>query len=237
MAQKIMIKGAIVSNNDYPVYEWLDIEATSPKIVHDQLAEANGQPVEVDINSGGGDVFAGSEIYSALRAYSLNGGRVTVNIVGLAASIASVIAMAGDVVRITPVGQIMIHNAHINGASGDYRDMNHMSGVLKNVNQTLANAYRLKTGKTESELLAMLDEETWLTPEQALLHGFVDQILFDNQAQSASLSLANRQAAASQQTKNRLGKAVAKLRLLSLKNNEMDAATAHLNLLKLKVGI
>jgi len=210
-----MIKGAIVSNNDYPVYEWLDIEATSPKIVHNQLAAANGQPVEVDINSDGGDVFAGSEIYSALRAYSLNGGHVGVNIVGLAASAASVIAMAGDVVRITPVGQIMIHNAYINGASGDYRDMNHMSGVLKNVNQTLANAYRLKTGKTEAELLSMLDAETWLTPEAALLHGFVDEILFDDQSQQG-LSFNGRSKLATYQTKK---------------------MAAQLNLMKLKVGI
>ncbi|MCR8978651.1 head maturation protease, ClpP-related [Brevibacillus laterosporus] len=215
MAKKIMIKGAIVSNNDYSVYEWLDIEATSPKIVHEQLAVANGQPVEVEINSGGGDVFAGSEIYSALRAYSMNGGYVGINIVGLAASAASVIAMAGDVVRITPVGQIMIHNARINGASGDYRDMNHMSGVLKNVNQTLANAYRLKTGKTEAELLSMLDDETWLTPEQALRHGFVDVILFDDKVQSESIG-ARRSQIASHQTKK---------------------MAAQLNLMKLKVGI
>jgi ATP-dependent Clp protease, protease subunit len=230
MAKKIMIKGAIVSNNDYPVYEWLDIEATSPKMVHDQLAEANGQPVEVDINSGGGEVFAGSEIYSALRAYSLNGGRVSVNIVGLAASAASVIAMAGDVVRITPVGQIMIHNARINGASGDYRDMNHMSGVLKNVNQTLANAYRLKTGKTESELLAMLDDETWLTPEQALLHGFVDEILFDDQAHPGASPAKG--GAPSQQTNWQVA---ARLKLTALKNkNDLEIRKAQFNLLKLK---
>ena len=210
-----MIKGAIVPNNDYPVYEWLDIEATSPKMVHDQLAEANGQPVEVDINSGGGDVFAGSEIYSALRAYSLTGGRVTVNIVGLAASAASVIAMAGDVVRITPVGQIMIHNAHISSASGDYRDMIHMSGVLKNVNQTLANAYRLKTGKTEGELLPMLDDETWLTPEQALRHGFVDEILFDDKVQPETIGDRRSQITCYQSKK----------------------VAAQLNLMKLKVGI
>ncbi|MBA4532553.1 head maturation protease, ClpP-related [Brevibacillus halotolerans] len=215
MAKKIAVKGVIVNNSDYPVYEWLDIEATCPRLIHNQLAEANGQPVEVDINSGGGDVFAGSEIYSALRAYSLNGGRVTVNIVGLAASAASVIAMAGDVVRITPVGQIMIHNAHINGASGDYRDMNHMSGVLKNVNQTLANAYRLKTGKTEGELLSMLDDETWLTPEQALRHRFVDEILFDDQEQPGAIGTIRSQVA-SYQTKK---------------------MAAQLNLMKLKVGI
>ncbi|OEI75652.1 hypothetical protein BG616_16200 [Bacillus subtilis] len=90
-----MIKDVIVSNNDYSVYEWLDIDATSLKIIHMQLAEVNGLPVEVDINSGGGGVFAGSEIYFALRAYSLNGGHVGVNIVGLTASATSVIAMAG----------------------------------------------------------------------------------------------------------------------------------------------
>lgn len=215
MVKRVAVKGVIVNNSDYPVYEWMDIEATCPKIIHDQLAEANGQNVEVDINSGGGDVFAGSEIYSALRAYSLNGGHVGVNIVGLAASAASVIAMAGNVVRITPVGQIMIHNAHINGASGDYRDMNHMSGVLKNVNQTLANAYRLKTGKTEGELLTMLDDETWLTPEQAIRHGFVDEILFVDKVQSGSIG-ARRSQLASHQTKK---------------------MAAQLNLMKLKVGI
>lgn len=215
MAKTIAVKGVIVNNSDYPVYEWMDIEATCPKIIHDLLVQANGQPVEVDINSGGGDVFAGSEIYSALRAYSLNGGHVGVNIVGLAASAASVIAMAGDVVRITPVGQIMIHNAHINGASGDYRDMNHMSGVLQNVNQTLANAYRLKTGKSDVELLRMLDEETWLTPEQALLHGFVDEILFDDKVQPKSIG-ARRSQIASYQSKK---------------------LAAQLNLMKLKVGI
>lgn len=166
------------------------------------------------LNSGGGDVFAGSEIYSALRAYSLNGGGVTVNIVGLAASAASVIAMAGDVVRITPVGQIMIHNAYIQGASGDYRDMNHMSGVLKNVNLTLANAYRLKTGKSEGELLSMLDDETWLTPEQALRHGFVDEILFDDQAQPEA---------------NSAGRSVA--------SYQAKKMVAQLNLMKLKVGM
>lgn len=215
MAKKIEVKGVIVNNSDYPVYEWLDIEATSPRVIHDQLAQANGQPVEVDINSGGGDVFAGSEIYSALRAYSMNGGYVGINIVGLAASAASVIAMAGDVVRITPVGQIMIHNANINGASGDYRDMNHISGVLKNVNQTLANAYRLKTGKTEAELLSMLDDETWLTPEQALRHGFVDEILFDNKVQSGSIGVRRSQ----------------------ITSNQTKKMPAQLNLMKLKVGI
>jgi len=109
----------------------------------------------------------------------------------------------------------MIHNASTHGASGVYRDMNHMSGVLKNVDQTLANAYRLKTGKTEGELLAMLDDETWLTPEQALRYGFVDEILFQDQAQPGA-SLTGRSQVASYQTKK---------------------VAAQLNLMKLKVGI
>jgi ATP-dependent Clp protease, protease subunit len=185
----IDIKGVIVSNDHYEIYSWLGMDATCPKIVHEKLAEANGQAVEVNINSGGGSVFDGSEIYSALKSYA---GFVTTKIVGLAASASSVIAMAGDKVLIAPTGQIMIHNAWVGGVNGDYRSMAHMSGVLKNVNQTLANAYRLKTGKTEAELLAMLNDETWLTPEQALQHGFVDGIMFgesDVKAKQTKLDL------------------------------------------------
>ncbi|SDZ59790.1 Clp protease [Evansella caseinilytica] len=222
MAKRIEVKGVIVNNSDYQVYEWLDIEATCPRVVHEQLGKANGKAVEVDINSGGGDVFAGSEIYSALKAYSMNGGHVTVNIVGLAASAASVVAMAGDRVMMSATSQLMIHNAWINGASGDYRNMEHMSGVLKNVNQTIANAYHLKTGRSQEELLALMDEETWLTVQQALELGFVDGILFEGKGVLKG---------------SNLSKEPEHTGLCSLNNNKVAASVAHLNLLKLKVGI
>lgn len=174
---KVLIKGPIISNNDQWIYDWLDMEATSPKSVSNQIENAAGEDLEVEINSGGGSVFDGSEIYTSLKEYP---GNVTVKIMGLAASAASVIAMAGKKILMSPTSQMMIHNASI-WARGDYRDMDHMSGVLKNVNQTVANAYKLKSGKSDEELLKMMDAETWFTPQQAIENGLIDEIMFENE--------------------------------------------------------
>lgn len=174
--KKVNIKGAIISNDDQWIYDWFGIDATSPKAINNAITEANGDELEVEINSGGGDVFAGSEIYTALKAYS---GNVTIKIVGLAASAASVIAMAGDRIIMSPTGQMMIHNVSSRTA-GDYRDMDHAAEVLKNANTTIANAYRLKTGMSEENLLSMMNKETWLTPQQALENKFIDEIMFND---------------------------------------------------------
>ena len=179
MAKKINVKGPIVSNSDAWIYEWFGIEATSPQKVNDALEKANGEDIEVEINSGGGSVFAGSEIYTALKSYK---GNVIVKIVGLAASAASVIAMAGNKVMMSPTAQIMIHNVS-SRAEGDYRDMEHTADVLKNADNTIANAYRIKTGKTQEELLALMDKETWMTADKAKELGFVDEIMFENDSQ------------------------------------------------------
>lgn len=174
---KISVKGAIIDNDDQWIYDWFEVEATSPKKVIDLINQAkNDEDLEVEINSGGGSVFAGSEIYTALKSYS---GKVITKVVGLAASAASVVAMAGDIVLITPTGQVMIHNAS-GGFGGDYRDVEKGVEILKNVNTTIANAYRLKTGLSNEELLEMMNKETWLTPQQALEKKFVDEIMFTN---------------------------------------------------------
>lgn len=81
--------------------------------------------------------------------------------------------------KITPTGQVMIHNAS-GGFGGDYRDMEKGAEILKNVNATISNAYRLKTGLSNEELLEMMNKETWLTPQQALEKKFVDEIMFTN---------------------------------------------------------
>lgn len=174
--KKVSVKGAIISSGDQWIYDWFGIDATSPKSVNDSIVEANGDDLEVEINSGGGDVFAGSEIYTALKSYR---GNVTTKIVGLAASAASVIAMAGNNILMSPTGQMMIHNVSTR-SSGDYRDMQHTAEVLKNANTTIANAYRLKTGMNEADLLAMMNKETWLTPQQALENKFIDEIMFND---------------------------------------------------------
>lgn len=178
---KINIKGAIVSSEDKWIYDWYGIESVSPKDVDKGLQDANGQDIEVDINSGGGDIFAGSEIYTALRSYK---GNILINIVGLAASAASVISMAGKS-RITPTGMYMIHNVS-SSASGDYKDMEHSAEVLKIANQSIANAYKEKTGLTDKELLELMDKETWMSAEDAVKNRFVDDVMFSNQYNNQS---------------------------------------------------
>lgn len=176
MAHVVNIKGSVISSSNQWMYDLMDIEATSPRKVLDTLDKAKGEPIEVHINSGGGEVFSGSEIYTALKSYK---GSVTVHIVGIAASIASVIAMSGDRVLMSPTSQFMMHNVS-SSTRGDYRAMNHSATVLKSANESIANAYRIKTRLGQDALLALMNEETWMSAEVALKHGFIDGILFNN---------------------------------------------------------
>lgn len=176
---QIPIKGDIVDNETGSFYDFFDIACVYPQAIENQLKQANGQPVEVDIASNGGDVFAGSEIYTMLKAYN---GPVTVNIVGLAASAASVIAMAGDKVNISPTAQIMIHQAW-SMIEGNSDDLNHESQVLSNIDQSIVNAYVAKTGQEPDQLLQMMRNETWMTAQQAVDNGFADAILFVDEKQ------------------------------------------------------
>lgn len=173
--KKIQIAGTIVNNESYPVYEYLGMTATSPGSIEKALNEANGEDITIEINSGGGDVFAGNEIYYKLSNYP---GNVIIDITGLAGSIASVIAMAGKT-RIIPSGMIMIHNVS-SGANGDYRDMEHQADVLKSANRAIANSYQVKTGMKQEELLSLMNKETWLSAEEAYKMGFVDEIINDD---------------------------------------------------------
>lgn len=115
--------------------------------------------------------MAGQEIYSILRGRN----DVEIHIQSMAGSAASVIAMANRS-EISPVAMIMIHNVSMSGASGDYHDMQKNAEILKQMNAALAAAYAAKTGKTEDEILKLMDRETWITANQALEMGFVDSI-------------------------------------------------------------
>lgn len=177
---KIGIKGPIIDSDEQWIYDWFGYEATSPQKINNLISQAeNNEDLEVEINSGGGSVFAGSEIYTALKSYT---GNVITKIVGIAASAASVAAMAGDKVLISPTAQMMIHN--VSGSSqGDYNAMEKSAEILKNANQTIANAYALKTGLKNEELLSMMNSEKWFPPQEALEKGFVDEIMFTNSIQ------------------------------------------------------
>lgn len=170
---KIRIGGTIVANDEKWIYDWFGVEAFCYNDLTKHIKD-DYEALEIEINSPGGSVFAGSEIYSKLKSHK---GAVTVDITGLAASAASVIAMAGKPLRMAPTAQMMIHNVSAIG-KGDYRDMAHLSEVLKQANETVANAYMLKTGKTREELLSMMDKEQWFTPEMAKEQGFIDEILY-----------------------------------------------------------
>jgi len=175
MTTKINVKGPIISNDDKWLYDMLEMDSTAPKDVLDVLP-SDGSDVEVDINSGGGLVDSGNEIYTALKAYK---GKVTVNIVGTAASAASLIAMAGNPTRISPVGQIMIHNVQ-GGWVGDYRAQDKLSEILKQANEAVANAYQLKTELSMDDVLSKMNDETYLNADEAKELGFVDEIMFDD---------------------------------------------------------
>lgn len=180
--KKINVSGPIVDNNLQRIYDWIGFEATSPSKVISSLPQDNSE-IEVLINSVGGDVFAASEIFTALKGYN---GNVTVKIIGLAASAASVIAMAGDKVLISPTAQMMIHNVST-GVSGDYRTFEHTAEVLKSANQSIINAYKTKTSKSDEELQSLMDIESWFNAQTAVEHGFADEIMFNEKIAGGTL--------------------------------------------------
>lgn len=172
---KIDIRGPIIDDDDQMIYDWFGIKATSPTKVK-RLLDKNpkGERIEVSINSGGGSVFAGSEIYTMLKECNED---VITKVVGLAASAASVIAMAGNEVQMTPTGQIMIHNASV-CSRGDNRTLTHTSEILKSIDSSIATTYEMKTGLKHEELLNLMGNETWLNATKAKELGFIDKIMF-----------------------------------------------------------
>ena len=150
---------------------WFDDDVT-PKVFRDELDAGSGD-VTVWINSPGGDCVAAAQIYNMLSDYK---GKVTVKIDGIAASAASVIAMAGDVVLVSPVSMIMIHNpATI--AWGDHSDMRKAMDMLEQVKESIINAYVLKTGLSRPKLSHMMDAETWMDANKAVELGFADDVM------------------------------------------------------------
>lgn len=175
MPKKVMIKGNVVDDETGTFYDWFNMPSAHPSAVASVLNDGRADDeVVVDIASNGGDVFAASEIYTMLRNYA---GPVTVNIQGLAASAASLIAMAGDKVNISPTAQIMIHKASAN-PMGNADDLSHEVTVLNGVDQSIATAYEAKTGMDAADVLQLMAKETWLTPQDAVDKGFADKIMF-----------------------------------------------------------
>lgn len=152
---------------------WFGDEVT-PKFFRDDLNAGDGD-ITVWLNSPGGDVFAATEIFNMLKEYGDNRGLVTVKIDSLAASAASIIAMAGDVIEISPVGMIMIHNpATI--AAGDADEMKAAAKMLGEVKESIINAYG-RTNLSREQLSRMMDAETWMNANKAVELRFADKII------------------------------------------------------------
>ena len=151
---------------------WWGDEVT-PKIFKDELMAGTGD-ITVWINSPGGDVFAAAQIYNMLMEYT---GKVTVKIDGLAASAASVIAMAGGDVYMSPVSMLMIHNPSTI-AIGDSEEMLRAKALLDEVKESIINAYELKTGLSRTKLSHLMDAESWMNSNKAIELGFADKIMF-----------------------------------------------------------
>ena len=151
---------------------WYGDEVT-PKLFKQELTSGEGD-ITVWINSPGGDVFAAAQIYNMLMDYK---GNVTVKIDGLAASAASVIAMAGTTVQMSPVAMMMIHNpAAI--AIGDSSEMRKAIEMLDEVKESIMNAYEIKTGLSRSRISHLMNAESWFNAKKAVELGFADEILF-----------------------------------------------------------
>ncbi len=151
---------------------WYDDDVT-PAMFKEELLSSDG-PITVSINSPGGDTIAASRIYTMLRDYK---GHVTVKITGIAASAASVVAMGGRKVCMSPTAMMMIHNPYT-CAVGDSEEMRKAGQLLDEVKEGIINAYEIKTGLSRTRISHLMDDETWMNPVKAKELGFCDEILY-----------------------------------------------------------
>ena len=168
----LYLEGAIAEET------WYGDEVT-PKQFKSELMSDKGD-ITIWINSPGGDVFAAAQIYNMLMDYP---GKVTVKIDGIAASAASVIAMAGGEVLMSPVSMLMIHNP-ITIAFGDAVEMEKAIAMLNEVKESIINAYEIKTGMSRTKISHLMDAETWFNAKKAVELGFADSILFSSETHS-----------------------------------------------------
>lgn len=174
--KKIRIAGDIISNDMAWIYDWLEWDYTCQRQIQNALEDANGDEVIFLINSGGGSVFDGYEIFNLIKDYP---GKTTAKIVGLAASAASFIAEGADNVQACALSQMMIHRA-LNVNKGNAPSHHANASFLEGIDETIVKAYTMRSGKSKDEMIELMDKTTWITPEQALEIGIIDEIVNDS---------------------------------------------------------
>lgn len=169
--QEQTLERTLFLNGTIAEESWFDDDVT-PQLFKDELLSGSGD-ITVWINSPGGDCVAAAQIYNMLMDYK---GNVTVKIDGIAASAASVIAMAGTKVCVSPVSMMMIHNP-ATVAMGNAAEMQKAIAMLDEVKESIINAYEIKTGMSRAKLSHLMDAETWMDAHTAVELGFADEIL------------------------------------------------------------
>ena len=188
---RITLNGYVVASEDQWLYDWFGIDAFSPATVRQALADnPEGEDLEMEINSGGGSVFAGFELYSLIREAKCRTVAIVQSLAGSAAST----AMSGcDVVRMSPVAQVMIHLPS-SWAVGNQNAMKHEAKVLESITQSILNGYEAKCrGKADrARLDRLIRAESWLTAQEAVELGLADEIMgWEDEVQTVPASIVN----------------------------------------------
>ena len=205
---------------------WFDDDVT-PQLFKEELNAGTGN-ITVWINSPGGDCVAAAQIYNMLANYK---GTVTVRIDGIAASAASVIAMAGTKVIMSPVSMMMIHNP-MTIAFGDSANMQKAIAMLDEVKESIINAYEIKTGLSRAKLSRLMDAETWMDANSAIEMGFADEIMQRNTADAVEVPQVSNVYSRTAVTNHLMDKIAAKCRIEQKPKTTADSLMERLDLIK-----
>lgn len=176
---RVDIRGVMIPNDYKWFYDWFEEDSTCPRDVQNIIdSVVPGDEIEVYINSPGGVIDVGSEIYTMLRQAGTKN-NVKIYVVGEACSAASVVSMAGYC-EMAPTALMMVHCVSTSYVSGNHSVMEHTAEMLREADKALCTAYMNKTGMSEEEALEMMENETWLTAAHAKERGLVDAIMFEN---------------------------------------------------------
>lgn len=213
--KELVITGPISSES------WYGDEAT-PSQLRQELAEFNGSELTVSLNSGGGDVFAGLEMYNALRELDA---KVTVRVDGLAASIASIIAMAGDTIIMSPGSLMMIHRPSV-FAGGNVDDLDKAKEVLLKIEESITPIYAERSGLSKEKIAELLEAETWMTADEAVEMGFADEAIHKADLKATIQNALNQNFAFSMKaTEDSLKSLVEKITASEEKEEDVDKPT------------
>lgn len=220
MERTLFLNGTIAEES------WFDDDVT-PQLFKEELNAGTGN-ITVWINSPGGDCVAAAQIYNMLANYK---GTVTVRIDGIAASAASVIAMAGTKVIMSPVSMMMIHNP-MTIAFGDSANMQKAIAMLDEVKESIINAYEIKTGLSRAKLSRLMDAETWMDANSAIEMGFADELMQRNTADAVEVPQVSNVYSRTAVTNHLMDKIAAKCRIEQKPKTTADSLMERLDLIK-----